>query len=255
MILTIDVGNSNIVSVLYDEDGTRLIDRRVTTVREADREVYERFFDDHKELTEVATHITISCVVPRLRDLLKDLTNDLFPEKEIYFVSYENVSDFDVRITDPETLGSDLIATSFGAFFHYPLPAIIADLGSATKLTVVDEGNIYYGGALIPGIYFTAQSIHAAIPQLPMIDLKKPERLIGTDTMECMQIGIVTGTLMSVLKMADGFEKELGKKCSRVMTGGLSKLFQEKDLESFVYDEFLLNDGLYYLTKKKRERE
>lgn len=252
MILTIDLGNSNIVSVLYDRDGNRLLDDRQMTIKEESYFKYREYLKDLLEdfgNPEIAA-VTTSCVVPYLRACLREVIKDTLPHAKHFQVQRDMVPNMDIHLTEPRELGADLIATAYGALSKYQQPTIIADLGSATKLTIVDQPETFLGGVIMPGISFQAKSLHQMIPHLPRMEVAKPDKIIGHDTMECIQSGIVNGTLAAIIQLAEQIEVEIGKECSWVITGGLAKLFRPEDLGRYEYDEFLLSDGLGYLSRE-----
>ena len=257
MILTVDLGNSNLVTVLYDDKGRRVDDDRRDTIKEENYSRYRNFFQDVIDqfgMPEITT-VTTSCVVPYLRNLLREVVSDMFPGAKHFQLQYNMVPNLKIHLKEPREIGSDLIATAYGALGKYDQPTIIADLGSATKLTVVNHPETFMGGLIIPGIPFQAKSLHQMIPHLPKIKLAKPDKIIGNDTMEAMQSGIINGALAGIIGLAEQIEKEVGQDCTWLITGGVSKLFSPKDLGRFHYDEFLLSDGLCYLTLRWLENE
>lgn len=251
MILTIDIGNSNIVSVLYDDEGAMLFTDRQETIKEENYRRYRTFFEQLNENfdQEALTVITTSCVVPYIRSCVREVLRDMYPHAERYQLQTELVPDMKIMLKEPRELGADIIATSYGAFHKYQQPTIVADLGSATKISVVDEDKTFLGGIIMPGIAFQARSLHQMIPHLPEMEITKPDSIIGHDTMTSIQSGIINGTLAATIELAKEIEEELGRACTWVITGGLAKLFTATDLEGYVYDEFLLNDGLYHLSR------
>lgn len=251
-ILTLDIGNSDIVSVLYQADGRRLGDQRKSTIKEESYKKYNDFFrelDSDLAIEEPPAAVIVSCVVPYIREMVLEVLDKVYPDSRIYRVAPGMVPDLIVEMPDPRELGADLAATAVGAYQKYRDIVIIADLGSASKLTVIDEDYRFIGGIIMPGIGFQAKSLHQMIPHLPEIELKKPASVMGRDTISSIQSGIINGALQSVLGLAREVEKETGRKCRKVITGGLAKLFSAKDLEDFEYDEFLLSDGLYHIAR------
>ena len=252
MILTIDLGNSNIVSVLYDRSGNRIRDDRQMTIKEEGYQKYREYLSDLLECfgSPTIAAVTTSCVVPYLRACLREVIKDILPDAKHYQVQRDMVPNLEIHLTEPREIGADLIATAYGALGKYHQPTIIADLGSATKLTVVEQPEVFLGGVIMPGISFQAKSLHQMIPHLPRMEVAKPDKIIGHDTMECIQSGIVNGTLAAIIELAKQIEREIEQECQWVITAGLAKLFQEKDLFPYQYDEFLLSDGLCHLTRQ-----
>lgn len=251
-ILTLDIGNSDIVSALYQIDGLRLGDQRKATIKEESSKKYLGFFhelDKELAIAEPPAAVIVSCVVPSIQEIVLKVLTKVYPHSRIYRVVPGMVPNLIVEMENPQELGADLVATAVGAYQKYRDIVLVADLGSASKLTVIDENYHFIGGIIMPGIGFQAKSLHQMIPHLPEIQLKKPASVMGKDTISSIQSGIINGALQSILGLAREVEKETNRKCRKVITGGLAKLYQDSDLEDFVYDEFLLSDGLYHIAK------
>lgn len=256
-ILTLDIGNSDIVSVLYGIDGTRLLDDRRPTIKEENSRKYRTFFHDLNEAfrLEDPTAVILSCVVPYIRETVARVMAEAYPKSRIYQVRPGIVPEMRVLLEEPLELGADIIATNAGAWHKYKDWTIVADLGSATKLGLLDDQFNFHGGIIIPGIAFQARSLHQMIPHLPEIELQKPERIVGYNTITSIQSGIINGSLAAVVELGRRIEAEVGRPCRKVITGGLAKLFSAEDLMDFEYDEFLLSDGLYQIANSLLKKE
>lgn len=257
MILTLDVGNSNIVSILYNLEGEKLYHDRQETIKLPDYHDYCDFFRGLLKAMggQRITAVSISCVVPPITQVISQVVSDLLPKVALYVVSVDKVPNLTIRLDDPRELGADLIATTYGAYAKYKQPTIICDLGSATKITLVSEGELFHGGVIMPGMSFMAKSLHRMIPHLPDIELKRPEKILGRNTVECIQSGIIRGSLASVMEIARELEEEIGEKCTWIMTGGLSNIFSEEEIGDYKMDPDLLSDGIFYLTKEWMDDE
>ncbi len=256
MILTVDVGNSNIVAVLYSEEGERIWDTRHQTMKKPQKGEYREFFSNHRRRAEEEiTGVIVSCVVPHIQDVIKRAAEYIFPNRVLFLDTF-TLDDFEIRLDNPRELGSDLLATSYAAREYYRQPVIVADLGSASKLTAVEE-HIFHGGVIMQGIGNMARTLHMTIPHLPEIPLVRPEKVISDDTIGSIQSGIIYGAFGSVVELARMMEKQIGKPCKRVLTGGYAKLFSKEMIEEagFEYNEFLLSDGLFYVMKMWNEKE
>lgn len=254
MILTIDVGNSNIVSVGYDNQGKKVFMRREETLRDVSEvEYYSLFTDMKKDLAEFEVErIALSCVVPSMTDHVIASLEEVFGVK-VRSLLKSKIPELKVNLENPDELGADFVATTLGAYQKYQKPVIIVDMGSATKISVVDDGMNFVGGIIQPGIGIMAEALETRIPHLPPIEIKRPEVILGRNTMECIQSGVVNGALASVIELANQIETELGQTCERVITGGYSSLFS--DITTFRVDPDLLNDGLYYYSQRGEVNE
>ncbi len=252
MIYTIDIGNSNIVGVVFDSKGNIVYDSRIETIKTKDKKGYTDIFESEKNsFEEEPEAVVLSCVVPTVKELVLEVLKEVF-DSEIIDLSVKLLSDIEIKLDNPLELGADLLATTYGAIAEYNKPCIVADLGSATKITVIDENNVFLGGVIMQGIGFTASSIHDMIPHLPNIEIERPEKIIGHNTIECIQSGVINGAIAAVCEITRRIEVEVGKKCKKVITGGYSKLFD--DTCDLVYDEFLLSKGLFEAYRRYKRR-
>lgn len=256
-ILTLDIGNTDIVTVLYTDDGLRLRDDRRMTIKEESYQRYQSFFQTIiKEFNvESPSAVILSCVVPQIRETVFAIMEETWPNTKLLSVVPGILPEMNVMLEEPRELGADIVATNTGAYYKYKDWTIVADLGSATKLSVIDGDFNFYGGIIVPGIAFQAKSLHQMIPHLPHIELKKPEHIVGQNTIASIQSGIINGSLAAIVELARQIEQEMGHPCRKIMTGGLAKLYTPEDLGDFEYDEFLLSDGLYQIAKARIQDE
>ena len=128
-----------------------------------------------------------------------------------------------IQMDDPASVGSDRIVIAVAALQEYKPPIILVDMGTATTMEVVDHGNTYLGGCIIPGVRVSAEALSSRASQLPGIQLDKPKRVIGKNTVECMRSGIMYGAAAMLDGMLDRMEEELGKRTTVVVTGGMAQ--------------------------------
>lgn len=246
MLITIDIGNSNIVCVVYSEKKERLFDKRYETIKENINEAYPKFVKDEliglKERFACKA-VMLSNVVPSIDEVLFASLKDIL-KLSVYRCDLNSVPGFKVMLDDPRELGSDFIATSYGAMAKYSLPIIVADLGSATKVSALNRDGVFAGGIIMPGLRIAQDALNRFIPHLPQIPLTVPESVLGSDTITSMQAGLMFSTIDSIEGIAHRIEENFGMKCSKVLTGGLSVLIH-KDTNDFVYEPYLLNEGLF----------
>lgn len=251
MIVTIDVGNSNVVVVGYDENQTRIITLRVETKKERAKEYYRQILHKIKSQTKRTVEgVIIASVVPKLTMILLDIIEETFKVKP-FNVKVSNIPEFVIKLDDPDELGADFIATAYGAIAKAKFPAVIADMGSATKLSVIDQNMQFAGGVIIPGVKISSEALVQFIPHLPEIELELPQDVIGHDTISAMQSGLLYGVIGSIEGIANRIEKQMGIKMHRILTGGFSNIVHQ-EMSDFEFEPFLLNDGLYYLYNEKK---
>jgi len=254
MILTVDVGNSNLVAVIYDLNKQRIYDERLETQKENVVNYYKQWLDQlfsKKVDRETLTGVVLSSVVPAITNDLIHLLKE-YTALDVYVVMASKLRDFKIHLKERDHIGADFIATSYGTMAKYPLPAIVADLGSATKISVINEHKEFRGGVIVPGIGVSSDALVRFIPHLPAVDLTLPTHVIGSDTIEAMQSGVLYGAIATVEGLADKIEKELGLPVTRIITGGYAKIIYHA-MPDFTYDEFLLSEGLYEIFIKEKE--
>ena len=252
MVLAVDVGNTNIVlGMLEDEKVLQTV--RMRTEADATGAEYAIKINDLLKYMKVQADdiegSVISSVVPpvtgSIAEALKRLTG-----KEPLVVGPGMKTGLNVRIDDPGTLGADLAVGAVAAIAYYSTPAIVIDLGTATTITVIDGKKAFRGGAILPGIKLGLSPLAAGTSLLPDIYISKPEKCIGTNTVDCMRSGAVLGTASMIDGMIDRMEEELGEKCATVATGGLAAAVVSCCRHEIVCDNDLLLKGLWVLYQK-----
>jgi type III pantothenate kinase len=252
MLLTIDIGNSNVVLALYNHKHERIFDYRTETFKSTDETAYAHWMNDHilKHCLEFESFI-ISNVVPAIDEIFYRLLTTM-SHKPGYRIHIGMFPNFKVLLKNPLELGADFIATSFGALAKYPCPIVIVDLGSATKISVLNQAGDFQGGLIMPGIKVAQDGLNQFIPHLPLIPLEFPKSIIGQDTTTAMQSGLMFSTLASIEGICSRIELELNASCTKIITGGLGNLMVQQ-LTSFKHEPFLLNEGLLEIHKQRTQ--
>jgi type III pantothenate kinase len=155
-----------------------------------------------------------------------------------------------INIDNPGALGADRVADAVAAVHHYPVPLITIDMGTATTVGVVDETKTFIGGMIVPGVMVSLNALAGGTAQLPHISLDPPKHAIGRNTVECMQNGIIYHNAAGVDGMIERIEAQLGKKCTVVITGGLSTVIAPHCKHEMIHDPELLLKGLMILYRK-----
>ncbi|MFH1898417.1 MAG: type III pantothenate kinase [Candidatus Desantisbacteria bacterium] len=187
---------------------------------------------------------TISCVVPSLRIIFDKILNNLNP----VFIEY-SATDIPINYDNPSELGVDRIINIVAAIKLYKIPCIVVDFGTATTLDVVSDKGEFIGGVIAPGIGVSAETLWIKTEKLPLIEIKKPKKIIGINTIECMQSGIFYGSIGQVEKIIERIMEELGYKTNVIATGGLSNIIGPYSKYIKKIDEFLTLKGLKILTR------
>ena len=259
MILAIDCGNTHVTLGGVDKNGTVSPILRIPTDRmETDvgyavkiKQILELYRLDCASFEGAV----ISSVVPPLTDVLVRAVR-MMTQKETLVVGAGVKTGLHICINDPGTVASDLVATAVAAKEEYPLPCIIVDMGTATTLTVVDEGGKYVGGAILPGVGISLNALAEQTALLPRIEILPPRNVIAANTVDSMKAGIVYGTAGAVDGLLDRFAEALGREpASIVATGGMSALICPYCRHRITLDETLLLKGLALIWQKNRKEK
>lgn len=154
------------------------------------------------------------------------------------------------QVDNPAALGSDRIVDAVAASTLYPLPVILIDMGTATTVSVVDEGKVFRGGIICAGVRISQEALASRTSQLPAISLDPPRKAIGRNTIDCMRSGAIFGNAAMVDGLAARIEAELGRSATVVATGGMGKRIIPSCRRPIHYDPDLLLKGLWMLYQK-----
>ncbi len=254
MILTVDIGNSNIV-VAGVKDENILFEARLRT--EATK-TSDQYCVDLKILLDVygvdANAIEgaiIASVVPQVlnsfQTAIKKLTG-----KESLVVGPGLKTGLNIKIENPAQTGADLVVGSVAALREHKPPMIVIDMGTATTMVVLDETGALIGGCICPGVKISMDALTERAALLPGLQLDQPKRAIGRNTIDCMRSGIMMGNACMLDGMVARMEGELGKKCTVVATGGIARFIIPMCSTPIVYDKDLIVKGLAALYRENR---
>jgi type III pantothenate kinase len=151
-----------------------------------------------------------------------------------------------VETDHPAEVGADRIANAVGAYYEYGGPAILVDLGTATTFDVVSAKGEYRGGVIAPGMLAGAKDLWTKARMLPAIEIKKPGKIIGTTTVQCMESGIFYGAVGQIEGIVKRMWGEMGSECRVLMTGGYSALVWDSLCFEATFDPDLTLKGIAY---------
>ena len=254
MLLTIDIGNSNIV---FSLSGSERKLYRLETMPDRSAEEYlpqvAELFSREKVDLSVVDGAVLCSVVPELVPVMSRVTRELTGLTP-YVISPASESGLTLAIAEADTLGADILAADAAPAAEYPLPAIIYDMGTATTVTVVDKDRRYIGGAILPGVRLGINALFSGTAQLPSVPVQAPPRAICGTALESIQSGAVFGAAAMMDGLADRFEAELGEKCTLIATGGLAGCIVPHCRRDFIYDESLLLRGMELIYRMNCEK-
>ncbi|MCC8139403.1 MAG: type III pantothenate kinase [Lachnospiraceae bacterium] len=254
MILAVDIGNTNIVVGCVRGDEICFVERLSTVSTRTELE-YAISFKNIMELHDVSIAELdggiISSVVPPVTNVVRRSMEKIL-NREVMVIGPGVKTGLNILMDDPRQVGSDRIVNAVAVINEYPVPAAIIDMGTATTICVVDAKKNYIGGAIIPGMRISADTLTARTAQLPKISLEAPARLIGKNTVDCMKSGVFYGNVALIDGMLDRMEEELGEKLTVVATGGLARTLIPYCKREIILDDALLLKGLKIIYEKNQ---
>ena len=252
MILTLDIGNTNIKTALFD--GAQMYKYwRIQTSRTMSSDEYGMLILNlfaHNGLdTSIVSGIAISSVVPTINFTIEHMCQTYFHMQPM-FVAPGIKTGIHIKYDNPKELGSDRIANAVASYELYGGPCIFIDFGTATSFGVVSENAEFLGGAICPGLKVTADAIVERTAKLPRFELIKPQSVIGKNTVSNLQSGILYGHIGMVNYLIHRMKEELNRDCKVVATGGMAVLVKDDAPEINVFDGLLTLKGLRLISEK-----
>jgi len=250
MLLVLDVGNTNTVLGVFAVDGGRgelAAHWRVATIQTQTVDEYGVLFRNLFAMADVKVAaikgIIISSVVPPMDSVLSEVCERYFHIKPL-FVEPGVRTGMPVQYDNPAEVGADRVVNGVAAFEKYSGPCIVVDFGTATTFDAISAKGEYLGGVITPGIGISADALFERTARLPRVDIRKPPRVIGTNTVGSMQSGLYYGYLGLVDSILERMLAELGPRTKVVATGGLAPLIGPGSKYISAVDDLLTLEGL-----------
>lgn len=254
MLLAVDVGNSNTVIGLCQDDAITDV-WRLSTV--ADR-MPDEWFAILAPLLQAAGFdvadlrgVVLSSVVPTVTSWFSEMCHARFRIDPVV-VSADLDLGFRVDVDNPAEVGADRLANTAAAFIRYGGPALVIDFGTATNFDAVSAGGDFLGGAIAPGLMISLEALTGRAARLFAVDLAFPERVIGTNTVTNIHAGLMLGYLSMLQGMIARFMDELGPETHVIATGGLAERFAAATPLIDHYDPDLVIEGLRLIYQRVR---
>jgi type III pantothenate kinase len=257
MLLTIDIGNTNITLGLYDgkELGPRW--RLATAFDHMPDEYGLQLLGliGHAGQTADSIHgICLASVVPPITSKIIEACRR-YLNREPLVVDAGVKTGVRVRYEDPRAVGADRIVDAVAVVHLYGMPACVVDFGTATTFDAISKNGDYLGGAIAPGISIAADALYQRTAKLPRVDLRKPPSVIGRNTVHSIQSGLLYGYVGLVEGMVTRFRKELGPEMKVIATGGLADIIAPETKAIQIVAPWLTLDGLQIIWEMNKPVE
>ncbi|MBR3812070.1 MAG: type III pantothenate kinase [Agathobacter sp.] len=257
MILTLDVGNTNMTGGIFKDDEIIATFRMTTKIPRTSDEYAMVLFNllqqNHIEPTEIEDAIICS-VVP---DVMHSLSSAMIKYLNIkpLIVKPGIKTGLRIELPNPQQVGADRIVDAVAAYELYGGPVLVLDYGTATTYDLVDERGTFVGGITAPGIAISAKALWEDAAKLPKIEIAKPDNVLGIDTITSMQSGLVYGQIGQAEYLIKKVKEEANMENIKVVaTGGLGRIIAQSTDAIDIYDANLTLKGIYLVYKKQNRR-
>lgn len=255
MLLVIDIGNTNIVFGVYNNDVLinhwRLSTSLQKTVDEYAILLNSLLYIERIRLNEIDSAI-ISCVVPPLLIPFEIICRKYMGIKPL-IVEPGIKTGMPILYENPSELGADRIVNAVAGYDKHKRSLIIVDFGTATTFDYITEKGDYVGGCIVPGIMISLEALFERASKLPRVELIRPKNIIGKNTVHAMQSGIIYGYSSLVDGVVKKMKQEVKTEPYVIATGGLSSLIFKNSETIDEIDEFLTLKGLKILYEKNKD--
>jgi type III pantothenate kinase len=250
MLLCIDVGNTNIVLGIFQDDKLlnhwRIRTERDMTSDEIGALINNLFIPAKLEIKGIRDTI-ISCVVPPLLSAFKEFCL-LYFDHDPMIVGPGIETGMPISYDNPKEVGADRIVNAVAAYQKYRTGLIVVDFGTATTFDYISPDGVYEGGAIAPGIIISAEALFQKASKLPRVEIfAKPKKVVTKETVDSMNSGLIYGYAGLVDGMVNRIKKEVGSDLTVIATGGLAPLIKSEATSIDYVEEFLTLEGLKIL--------
>jgi type III pantothenate kinase len=247
MLLCIDIGNTNIVLGIFQDDKMlnhwRIRTEKDMTSDEVGILINNIFIPAQLELNSIRDTI-ISCVVPSLLSAFKDFCL-LYLNHEPMVVGSGIRTGMPIKYDNPKEVGADRIVNAVAAYQKYRTGLIVVDFGTATTFDYISPEGFYEGGVIAPGIIISAEALFQKASKLPRVEIfAKPKSVIAKETISSMKSGLIYGYAGMVDGIVDRIKEEMGLDLTVIATGGLAQLIKSEARSIDYLEEFLTLEGL-----------
>lgn len=255
MLLAIDIGNTNIVIGIIQNDEilfkARIATDRLRTSDQYGVEIRNMLEAFNIRMSDITDCIIASVGPPVFNSVYTGVLK--MTGKQPLVVGPGLKTGLNIHVDIPSQVGSDRIVAAVAALAEYKAPLVLIDMGTATTIEVVEPENVYMGGVIFPGVMVSLDSLTSRAAQLPGISLDKPKNIIGKNTVDCMRSGMMYGTAAMLDGMIDRIAEELGHQSTIVATGGMAQFITPLCRHEIILEKELLLKGLNIIYKKNKQ--
>jgi len=254
MLLAIDIGNTNIVIGVIQNDEI-LFKARIATDRLRTSDQYGVEIRNMLEAFNIRKEDVTDCIIA---SVVPPVFNSVYTGvikmigKQPMVVGPGLKTGLNIHVDIPSQVGSDRIVAAVAALAEYEAPLVLIDMGTATTIEVVEPENVYMGGVIFPGVMVSLDSLTSRAAQLPGISLDKPKNIIGKNTVDCMRSGMMYGTASMLDGVIDRIAEELGHSSTIIATGGMAQFITPLCKHEIILEKELLLKGLNVIYKKNK---
>ena len=251
MVLAIDIGNTHITMGGFSDDELLFVARLATDTLKTEDEYASGILNTlslHGIERSGVSGAIISSVVPTLNTVMKKAVR-LICGIDPLLVAPGIKTGINIRCDNPSSVGSDIICACVAAHYIYGSPSLIVDMGTATKIMIVDERGSFIGVSIMPGVMMGLRALSSGTAQLPQIGLDAPPSVIGKNTVDCMRSGAVFGNAAMIDGMIDRFYCEIKSEISVYATGGLAPSIVKHCKHKITLDTDMVLKGLNLIYK------
>lgn len=255
MLLAIDCGNTNTVFSIWDGE-TFIATWRTSTEWQRTADQYYVWLSSLMSFQKIDVDIDeviVSSTVPRVVFNLRVLSDRYFNCRPWVVGKADCALPQQPRVDEGTLVGPDRLVNAAGAFDRFGGDLVVVDFGTATTFDVVAHDGAYVGGVIAPGVNLSLEALHNAAAALPNVEISKPQTVVGTNTVACMQSGVFWGYIGLVREICARIKAERGVPMQIISTGGLAPLFQQAEALFDAFEEDLTMHGLTVIHRYNKE--
>lgn len=254
MVLVADGGNTNIKLAVFD--GMSLLAKAgmptgISKTRDGYAQDVLGFLHESGINSRDIEAVMVSTVVPEATKSFLEGMQNLFSAEPLV-VNKDINTGIEIKTDFPAELGADRLVNAAAAYHDYRGPLLVIDFGTATTYDVITKTGEFLGGVITPGIKISAEALSEKTAKLPKIEIDKPDKIMGTNTVSSMKAGVFYGYLGQIEYIVGHLKEEKGMDFNVVATGGLSVLFKRNTNVIDIFDPDLTLKGLNYIYMMNR---